>query len=316
MTIFLYGPDTFRSQEKLNFYLQKFKEKHDGQGLSIDKLEGAILTPDEFRKNIFSVGLFSQKRMLVIKNLLAESKNQELLKEILESFKKLEKEENVVIFYESDEPQKNEVIKKLFNLLIKQKYAEEFDFLEKKDLGKWINNYIKKTNGQIKHEAINFLTDNFNADLWSIKNELDKALSYGNGKITLENLELLCEQEKEENIFAFIDALIAKNKKRAVELLEKELAKGTFFPQIIGSLAYQFRIILQVKSTNSSNFYQLAKELGVHPFSVKKAIEQGKKYNDEELKKIYQEILEIDIQLKTSSRDPELLFDLLIARLS
>ena len=315
MLIFLYGKDTYRSQEKLNFYIQKFKEKRDGQGLSIDKLEGVTLAPDEFRKNVFSVGLFSQKRMLVIKNLLAENKNQDTLKEIIESFKKLEKEENVVIFYENDEPQKNEVIKKLFNLLTKQKYAEKFDFLEKKDLEKWINNYIKKINGQIEHEAINFLTDYFNADLWSIKNELDKALSYGNGKITLKNLELLCEQEKEENIFALIDALIAKNKKRAVELLEKELAKGTFFPQIIGSLAYQFRIILQVKSTSSSNFYQLAKELGVHPFSVKKAIEQGKKYNDEELKKIYQEILNIDLQLKTSSRDPELLFDLLIAKL-
>jgi len=314
MIIFLYGPDTYRSQEKLNFYLQKFRGKHDHQGLSIVKLDGEVLTPDEFRKNVFSIGLFSQKRMIIIKNLLAENKNQELLKEILKTFKKIEEEENVVIFYESNEPQKNELVRKIFDLLAKEKYAQKFDFLEKEDLEKWINNYVEKNNGQIEYDAVIFLVDYFNADLWTIKNELDKALSYGGGKITLENLELLCEQEKEENIFALIDALIAKNKKRAIKLLEKELAKGTAFTQIVERLTYQFRIILYAKGSNSNNFYQIAKELGVHHFPVKKAIEQAKKYRLEELKKIYQEILNIDIQLKTLSCDPELLFDLLIAK--
>jgi DNA polymerase III subunit delta len=315
MIIFLYGQDNYRSQEKLFDLINKFKEKRDLQGTSITELDGESLSNDEFRKNVLSAGLFAKKRMIIIKNLLAENKDQELLEEIMKFLKNKNNEDNVVIFYEIASPLKNKLNKKVFDLLAKEKYAEQFEALDERNLNKWIHALVQKEKGQISDSAVSLLIDFFGNNLWSIKNEIDKALAYGQGKITPEILKLLGESEKEENIFALMDALVAKNKKRAVELLEKELAKGTFFPQIIGSLAYQFRIMLQVKDSNNSNFYQLAKELGAHPFSIKKAVVQVKKYSLDELKKIYQEILEIDLQLKTSSRDPELLFDLLIAKL-
>jgi len=315
MIIFLYGPDNYRSQEKLFDLINKFKEKRDLQGTSITKLDGELLSNDEFRKNVLSAGLFAKKRMIIIKNLLAENKNPELLEEITKFLKNKNTEDNVVIFYETTEPLKNKLNKKVFDVLTKEKYAEQFDLLDERNLNKWINLQVKKENGQISDSAVSLLIDFFGNNLWSLKNEINKALAYGQGKITPEILKLLGESEKEENIFALMDALVAKNKKRAIELLEKELAKGTFFSQIIGSLAYQFRIMLQVKGSNNPNSYQLAKELGAHPFSIKKAMAQVKKYSLDELKKIYQEILEIDLKLKTSSRDPELLFNLLIAKL-
>lgn len=323
MIIFLYGKDTYRSTQKLNFYLEKFKEKRDSQGTSIVKLDGEELDINEFRRATLSAGLFAQKRMIVIKNLLSknqdkdrdENQSQKLIEEIIASFKKLREGDNVIVFYEQDEPRKNESVKKLLTLLKKEKYAEEFEPLDHRSLEKWIINEVKKENGQIDRPAINFLAEYFGDNLWALKNEMAKALAYNQNKIDLPTLKLLSETERGENIFAMIDALINKNKKRALELLEKEISRGTTFPQIIGGLAYQFRILLQVKRVGWTNAYALAKKLGVHPFSVKKAIEQSKKYQMEELKKIFQEILNIDLQLKTSNRDPELLFDLLIAKL-
>jgi len=315
MIIFLHGSDTYRSHQRLNCYLEKFKEKRDASGTSIIKLEGDELDANEFRKTTLSAGLFAQKRMIIIKNLLAKSKNKELLEKIDVSFKKIKEGDNVIIFYEQDQPQKNNLVKKITALLKKEKYAEEFKILDQPSLEKWIDNEIKKEKGQIDRPAINFLIEYFSNNLWALKQEMEKALAYNNNKINLTTLKLISEAEKEENLFALIDALINKNKKRAVDLLEKEINKGTQFPQIIGGLSYQFRILLQVKDIGRVDSYQLAKEIGAHPFSIKKAIEQSKKYQLAELKKIYQEILNIDLQLKTSSRNPELLFDLLIAKL-
>lgn len=315
MVIFLYGPDSYRSQEKLFDLIEKFKEKRDSAGTSILKLDGEELASDEFRKAIFSAGLFAKKRMVIIKNLLSTNKNSELLEEVMKFLQNKNNQDNVIIFYETNEPLKNNLNKKAFELLKKEKYAEEFELLDEKHLNKWINEQVKKSNGSISDAAMTMLIDFFGNNLWSLKNEIEKSLAYGQGRITPEIVSLLGEKEQEENIFALIDALIGRNKKIAMELLNKELAKGTFFPQIIGSLAYQFRIMIQVKSSASSNFYQLAKDLGAHPFSIKKASVQVKKYSFEELKKIYQEILNIDLQLKTSSRNPELLFDLLIAKI-
>lgn len=315
MIIFIYGPDTYRSQEKLNKLINKFKKKRDLKGLSVVRLEGKDLTIDEFRKAVMPAGLFSTKRLIIVENLLSEVKNENLIREITDFLRKKLEKENVVIFYEKEEMSKGECQQELFSLLKKQKYVDEFNFLTGVALKNWIIREVKKMSGQISQEALEYFTSYAGSNLWEIKNELDKALSYGKGKIDLETLNIISEKKEEENIFALVDALIAKNKKRAAELLEQELNKGTPFTQIIERLAYQFRIILYVKEAKNNNFYQIAKELGVRPFPVQKAITQAKKYELSELKKIYQELLGIDLQLKTTSLKPELLFDLLVAKL-
>jgi DNA polymerase-3 subunit delta len=315
MIIFLFGQDDYRLKEKLKALIQKFKEKRDKGGLSIVKLDGENLTIDEFRKSVFSPALFSEKRLIIIKNLMAKNRNEKLFEEIANYIKKEEKRENVVIFYETEKPLNEKYHQKFLNLLKKQKYVFEFEPLEKNSLRKWILNEVRKMSGQISKEAVDYLVNFFNGNLWEIKNELEKAFAYGNKKISLENLQILSEKRKEEKIFALIDALINKDKKRAVILLKEELEKGTPFSQILSMLAHQFRIILQIKGKKISNIYQLAESLGIHSFPLKKAIEQAKKYNLEELKKIYRELLKIDYQLKTLGIKPEILFDLLIARL-
>lgn len=317
MIIFLYGPDTYRSHEKLSEFIEKFKRKRDAKGLSIIRIESSDLTIDKFRQSVLSPGLFAAKRLIVIENLLSQNKDPYLIKEVINFLKKDKKEEsdNIVIFWEEEKNTLNDEERKLFNLLKGVKYAQKFNFLETDELCRWIEKEVKKRKGIIEKEAVNLLIDYIGSDLWRMSQELDKLMAYCQKKLSCQDIKLLVEANEEENIFSLVDALIAKNKKRAVELLEKELAKGTFFTQIIGSLAYQFRLLLQLKETRSANFYQLAKELGAHPFSVKKAIFQVKKYQPEELKKIYQELLKIDLQLKTTGLKPEILFDLLIAKL-
>ncbi len=314
MIIFLYGKDTYRSKEKLNEIIQKFREKRDRDGLSVVKLEGENLNLDDFRRTTLSVGLFSKKRLIIIENLLSKNKDKNLIKEIIDFLKKKAERENVIIFYETEEIQKGDSYQKLFNLLKKQRISQEYN-LENNALKKWIIKEVKKMGGEISKEAVEYLSNFFGVNLWEIKNEIEKSFAYGNGKITLKILQTLSEKKEEEKIFALIDALINKDKKRAIKLLKDELEKGTSFSQILSILANQFRIILQVKEKKILNIYRAAEELNVHPFPLKKAIEQAKKYNFDQLKKIYQELLKIDLQLKTTGLKPEILFDLLIARL-
>jgi len=321
MIIFLHGQDTYCSKEKLLELIGEFKTKRDSQGLGIIKLEGGNLTIDEFRKDVLSAGLFSEKRLVIIKNLLSQNKDQNLIKEIISSLKKIGREKNIVIFIEEEieekEIRKREFQYKLFNLLKKQKYVQKFDFLKPNQLQKWILAEVKKRGGKIEERATDLLVNFIGPNLWQMSNELDKLMAYGQGKISAKDVELLVEANQEENIFNLVDALASKNKKRAIKLIKEQLEKGTAFVQIISLLARQFRIILQIKESKSKflNYYQLASELGVHPYSVKKSLEQAKKYTLEELKKIYQELLKIDLQLKTTSLEPELLFNLLIAKL-
>ncbi len=315
MVIFLYGQDTYRLKEKLKELIEKFKKERDTKGLSIVYLDGKDLTIDKFRQTVLPQGLFSLKRLIVIENLLSENKDVSLIEEVIK-FLKRNKEGNIVIFSETKEIQKTEPYQRLFRLLKKGRFTQEFNFLEGIKLKKWIEKEVEKRSGKIEKEAIDLLINYLGPDLWLISNEIDKLLAYTEGKISKKDVELLVEKREEENIFALIDAISNKNKKEALRLINEQLELGVSFSKILSLIFHQFRIILQVKEKGGFlNYYRLAEELNVNPYPVKKAIEQAKKYDLEELKKIYQELLKIDYQLKTTSLKPELLFDLLVAKL-
>jgi DNA polymerase III delta subunit len=51
----------------------------------------------------------------------------------------------------------------------------------------------------------------------------------------------------------------------------------------------------------------------MHPFVVKKSLQQASKFTLEELKKIYQKIFQVDLDIKTGRIEPEVALDLFIA---
>ena len=74
-------------------------------------------------------------------------------------------------------------------------------------------------------------------------------------------------------------------------------------------IIFQFRTLLIVndlieKKQKSSKF--------IHPFVFKKAYCNAKKFTFEELKKIYQAIFQLDLDIKNGKIKPEIALDLLI----
>lgn len=318
MVIFLYGPDTYSSRRKLYDLKKKFIEKKDRRGLNIAVFEASDLNIDSFRQAVLSQGLFTKKRLIIIENLLKQKREKILIQEILNYLRKIRKDEdNVVIFWEGTIELKNlsEEQKIIFDLLRQEKYSQEFPILKDIDLIKWIQKEVIKRGGKIQLEAAQFLSEKIGPDLWYLSNELDKILA--NKKvISFEDLKDLSYLRPEENIWLLVDAVGEKNKKRALKLLSDQIEIGTPFGWILSMLARQYRILLQAKEVMNSaqfvNHYQLAEKINLHPFICQKVIEQAKKYSLDELKKIYNQLLEIDIKIKTTSVEPEVLFDLLI----
>ena len=83
-------------------------------------------------------------------------------------------------------------------------------------------------------------------------------------------------------------------------------------------IAFQFRNLLLVKSSEqegsfAGNPFALAGKLGMHPFVLRKTIQQAKLFTFEELKKIYRDIFQADLNIKTGKIEPATAIDLLIA---
>lgn len=147
-----------------------------------------------------------------------------------------------------------------------------------------------------------------------MSNEINKLCTYKfKGNITKEDINLLVIEKINENIFNLVDAIGNKNKKLALKLIDDQLEINNSANYLLTMIIRQFRILLQIKdlSLKNENFSQLK----LHPFVIQKASSQANKYSFDQLKNIYRQLLEIDIQLKTSQINPKILFDLFIQRL-
>ena len=337
MIIFLHGINSFRISQKLNKYKEKFTRDIDSTGVNIEILDSNNITTESFRKAVLSGGLFVKKRLVIIKNLfstrkamnideeeeekiespikLTKTKDKSIFAEIENYVEKNQNSEDTILIFIQSEAHKSQQ-SKLFKLLKSQKYSEEFYPLTGAKLTNWIKKQVENQNGKINNQAIQFLADNIGSDLWRLSNEINKLIAFKqNSEIQLEDVQQFIKTKLDENIFNLTDAFGRKNKALALKLISDQIESGSAWQYLLIMFARQIKIVLQIKSALDSGVsqYQLANSTGLHPFVIQKTRSQTNLFSVPELKKIYSQLLQIDLSLKISQINPELLFDLLVA---
>lgn len=319
MIILLHGPDTYRARQKLHYYEAGFKKKYDQAGLNITHLNGEKLDMEELSKHSGQMGFLSTKRLIVVENLISKNKSKKIQQEVITYLDGNWTDDNVIIFIEEKEFTKKgkTIASPLLKRLLKEK-SESFPFLSSLELNRWISNEVKNRGGQIANPAVLELASLVGSDLWNMSTEIDKLISYKNSTlINNEDVQLMVKAKFDENIFHLTDALAAKNATLSFKLLYDQLSLGAHELYLLTMLTRQFRILMMTKEVMDAepNHYTVASRLKLHPFVAQKAIRDARQFSLEELKKIYQQLLDIDIKIKSSSQDSRLLFDLLITRI-
>ncbi|MFA5070362.1 MAG: DNA polymerase III subunit delta [Patescibacteria group bacterium] len=323
MLIFLHGPDTYRSRQRLKFYKEGFKKKYDPRGLNIEVLAGEKLTLAEFQKKLSSKGLLAQKRLVVVEELISKNKSKKIQEELADYLKKNPPDsDQVLVFWEGNiggGRKKGRRIKEasgqLLDLLADKAKVEEFPLLSGAALAKWVREEVTRRQGRIAPDAFELLIVLVGSDLWEMVNEIEKLVNFKNGKIiTKEEVGEFVKAGFDTDIFKLSDALAERRLKVALKLIHDQIESGENVLYLLTMLTRQFRILLLVKETSKeeNNTYAVASRLGLHPFVCQKALSQVKNFSLTELKNIYQKLLEIDIKIKTSQAEPKVLFDMFI----
>lgn len=318
MLIFLYGKDTFRSHKQLNDMITKFKKDRDPQGMNV-----TVIDCEKEVKNIIeqilAMPFLSEKRMVVLKNFLI-GKNADTQTELIKYIKdKRIPETNVVIFWEGVETFKTKSAKTLLELLSQEKYCQKFDELKGVNLGQWIFSCVKERDGKINSDASQYLAQNSGGDMWLLNTLIDQLVDYvGEKEITLSDVQLFLNEKADNNIFNLVDALVQKQEKIVYKMIQEQYRIGEDVQFIFAMIMRQFKILLQMRDIfdrqDNVSSDVLAKQLGVHPFVAKKSLPLVRQYNMNELKKIYNELLDLDIKIKTGQGQAESLLDLFVAR--
>lgn len=317
MIIFLYGEDSYRSKKKLEEIIEHYKKVHKS-GLNLIRIDAEEKDFKDFYNNFRVSSMFAEKKLIILKNVFSDVKFQE---DFLENIKNFEDQKDIVVVYENCPADQRT---KFFKTLQKYAKCQEFESLTPANLRKWIIIEFEKNKTKINPDALDLLVDFVKTDLWQMTNEINKLSNYialidnkNGGVIKKEDIELLVKPNIENDIFKTIDALASKNKKQALFLLHKHLDNGDVPLYLLSMIAYQFRNLLIIKELidNKVQYQAIAKKSGLHPFVVQKSYYLCNQFSIKQLKKIYQKIFLIDLNIKTGKVDAETALDLLVSEI-
>lgn len=330
MIIFIYGQNTFASQQKLQDLKNKFIDSVDNGAESIKIIDGASTSISEISQAVGSSSLFSSKRLVIVKNISA-NKDKAIFKNLRDYLKTLEvkddkKNENIIIFiddHSGDKMGRNV----LWRYLLKQQFVQNFVLFNIPQTNQWIKKRCMELKAVCTPAQISKISGAF-SDLWQIDNELKKIIHYKRGlnhaidkndKILIEDSDLghMSSAKVDENIFALTDAIGNKNKGLALALLEQEIEAGMAETYLLHMIVRQFRILLQVRQALDSGIEQrqIAIDLKLHPYVVQKSLVQANSFSLDILKKIFSKLIDLDKNLKTGQVEFKVSLGLLIVKL-
>jgi DNA polymerase-3 subunit delta len=315
MVIFIYGEDTYRLRRKLAEIIGHYK-KTNKTGLNLIypdfSKEGPSSVLKDLEDSINQISMFKEKKMAVLINPFSNAAFKE---EFLEEGDRFVKSDDIILFCQEGKIDERNA---LFKFLKKSAKCQEFQLFSGLKLKNWIKKEFEKYGKKVSPDIIDILVEFVGNDLWAMDNEIKKLTSFKkNGAITKEDVKKLVRPRIETDIFETIDAIAAKNKKRALELLNGHLEKGDSPLYLLAMICYQFRNLLIIKDLTEKRvaFYDITRKSGLHPFVVKKSYGLAQKFAFLELKKIYQKIFQVDLDIKTGKIQPEAALEMLIAEI-
>ena len=177
-----------------------------------------------------------------------------------------------------------------------------------------VQNSLADDKYTIDNEAIDELVQRTNADYELMNANLSKLklLTYQDRHITKQAVQDLVPQSLDENVFDLVNAVLRHDQTKSIDLYDQLIAGQQPPLRIYAVLISQFRLLLQIKVLSSRGLSQgsLAQKLRVHPYRVKLGLRTVRQFSLLALENAYLGLVNIEKALKTTQRDPRLLFQL------
>lgn len=307
MIIFLSGDDTYRLHENRESVIRSYQAKH-GSGFNFFRIDGSASSATaEATEAVKSISLFSEVKLILINNIFSSSQTAKDLHELFVKYK-IVSDPKIVVLATHSGTNTQAKPKEMFALLADSKnLVRNFSGLEDSQLQAWIKKEVMARGVSFASGALARFTAIAGPDSWARVHNLDKLVNYSQGVITLADIDLLIKTETEPNVFEFIDALGSGRKVQAFSLLSGELAYGRDPYYLLSMVMYQFRNMLIVKDFADRNISsaQIAQKAGIHPFVVKKMLSSVAHLSLADIKRLYQEVLDLEQGTKQGKRDLE-----------
>ena len=301
----LYGEETFLLQQQLNKIKKKFGEIIKGINyIAIDENNiQELITDIETPAFGYSTKLIIARNTGIFKREVkgrsggASKELKDKINEYLKSNIDMINESVILVFVEN-EVEKNSIYNTIEKIGIVCNFEEQKPFQIIKRLKSICNSY--KVN--VDESTLQYLIESCGTNMQDLINEIRKLIEYAgeNGKIQKQDIDKLCIKKIESIIFDLTDNLGQKKVKEALEVLYNLIASKEPIQKILITLYNHFKKLYFVKIAIANN-KDVAQSLQLKPnqmFLVNKYKLQAKGFKTSELRKIIQELEDLDYHYK------------------
>jgi len=198
--------------------------------------------------------------------------------------------------------------------------------VEEGEAVRWIADYCTSRSVKIDADGARELVDALGGDMMMISNELEKLILYAGDKrhITLGDVETMVLAAKQRSLYELTDAVSAKDRVRALEVLDAILATGEGEEAAISHLymlAKTFRQMLVILERNVRDQRMLWAALWqgfrVPPFAADDIIKQARRYKSRrELTRAIRLVAKADLALRSNPVSKRLVLEKLVMDLT
>ncbi|MFD1038540.1 DNA polymerase III subunit delta [Virgibacillus byunsanensis] len=314
----IYGTESFFIQNlKKQITKQLLPKKEDMENLSVFDLEETPI--QEVIADAETYPFFGEKKLIIANNPTFLKAKPDKLPfehdlELLQQYIAHPVDYSVILFVGDYE--KIDERKKVSKLFKKNGVVAVCSPIKEYELSKWMNNLTSQLKISIQDDVYEILEAEFSTDLHLLQNELIKLSLYvGEGGVVTKGIaEKLISHSANSSSLQLVDAVIDQNLHKAISIY-KDLEKMKEEPiALIALLAFQFRTILRVKLLKQKGYSQsqMQKQLSVHPYVIKIALNREKKFTVDNLQRIIDKLTTADSNMKQGKMEKGLAFELLL----
>lgn len=181
--------------------------------------------------------------------------------------------------------------------------------MDKRKINSTLTSYLKNFDYTIDYKTINYIMDNSYGNLDIMFNELDKIMIYYSFPCLIKYTDVvnIVGEEKTNNNFAFVNAVIEKNLKAALKILKSLKIYKVEPTVLVALLAREYRLMYYVKNLyNKRGMSGVINYLSLADWQINKLYNASSKYSNKELLSNLVKLCDIDLNIKKGNYDKDI----------
>ena len=272
--------------------------------------------------DLYSIPFMSDYRVVVISNfyLLSASKPKKELDHIMKRFEEyIENPSRTSVLIIEAPYEKLDSRKAIYKELSTKSKMIECKIPTKEEKESYIRRSIERNNLRIDRDALLELCKRLDKDPLIISNELEKLFLYAKDKknITLEMVDLIISKYDDDNVYDLVNAVVAKDTKRALEIYYEFLASNIDSLGVLQIVTQKFQEILYTKEliTEGRSYEEITKYFSVTKGRSYYMMKNAKEISYTKLKNYLERLTKLDFEIKSGKIDKNIGIELFLLNL-